>query len=363
MTYSNPFSRPILYRFTLVLLLGTHTLWADGSRPPEEIESLLPPYVGAAVMAIDDGKLIFQHAWGKLCLDSADICTATTNFRIASVSKQFTATAILLLVDRGSISLDDTLNRFFPESPDYWRRITVHQLLTHTSGLPDYEKLIPEGTTLQLTDLNVLELLRATKEPLFDPGEKFAYSNSGYTLLGLIVESMAHRPFQQFMRTEIFAPLGMDRSVLYVAGMNRISERAYGHELDSDNQWIVADQSVTSAVRGDGGIYSSLEDLQKWIASLDQHSLLSESSYLKMFTPQVRSDRGQQDYGYGWFLDTYHGERRAMHAGSTRGFSLMLQGFPDRRAAVVILLNRSALDPPGDYVEKIVDCLLFQQGE
>ncbi|TWU29250.1 serine hydrolase domain-containing protein [Bythopirellula polymerisocia] len=347
----------------LVMLLCTRTARADNTVTVEKVEVLLPPSAGAAVMAIDDGKVVFKHAWGNLRSDRTESCTVTTNFRLASVSKQFTATAILLLVDRGVIGLDDTLDRFFPECPEYWCRISVHHLLTHTSGLPDYEKLIPEGTTLQLTDLNVLELLRATIEPLFEPGAKFAYSNSGYALLGLIVEAAADRPFQDFIQSEIFEPTGMNRSLLYVAGMNRVPERAYGHELDAENHWIVGDQSLTSAVRGDGGVYSSLDDLQNWIATLDQEALLSDSSYTKMFSPHVRTDRGQQDYGYGWFLDTYRGERRVMHAGGTRGFTLMLQRFPDRHAAVVILLNRSALEPPADYVERIVDCLLFQSDE
>ncbi|QEG33945.1 serine hydrolase domain-containing protein [Bythopirellula goksoeyrii] len=347
----------------LLIVLGMGRVWAEDSLLVEQVEELLPRHVGAAVMAVDEGKVIFKHAWGNRRFDETEPCTTSTNFRLASVSKQFTATAILLLVDQKVVELDDTIDRFFPECPDYWHNITVHHLLSHTSGLPDYENLIPEGTTLQLMDLNVLELLRATEKPLFEPGAKFAYSNSGYALLGLIVEAAADCRFQDFLRTEVFKPLGMNRSLLYVAGMNRVPERAFGHELDSEKNWIVGDQSLTSAVRGDGGVYSSLDDLELWITDLDQEHLLSDSSYTKMFTPQVRSDRGQQDYGYGWFLDTYRGERRTMHAGETRGFSLMLQRFPNRQAAVVILLNRSALDPPGDYVDQIVDCLLFDRDD
>ncbi|MCA9231048.1 MAG: beta-lactamase family protein [Planctomycetales bacterium] len=329
----------------------------------DQVEKLLPPFVGAAVMAIDGGETVFKHAWGRRRIDQPEICTVGTNFRLASVSKQFTATAVMLLVDRQLASLDDTLDLFFPECPEYWRRITVHHLLTHTSGLPDYEKLIPPGTTLQLTDLNVLALLRETQEPVFDPGTKFAYSNSGYALLGLIVETAAQRPFHQFMRTEVFEPAGMLRTVLYMAGINSVPERALGHEINENQKWVLGDQSLTSAVRGDGGVYSSLDDLERWLATLHHGGLLSESSSKAMFWPHVKTDRGEDYYGYGWFLGTYRNERRVMHAGGTRGFSLMLQCFPNRKAATVILLNRASPDPPVNFVEPIVDLLLFQGGK
>jgi CubicO group peptidase (beta-lactamase class C family) len=325
----------------------------------DEIEALLPPHVGVAVMAIDDGHVVFKHVWGRRCHDRLELCTPATNFRLASVSKQFTAAAVMLLVDRRIVNVHDTLDRYFPGCPDYWRRITLHHLLTHTSGLPDYEPLVPEETTLQLSDLNVLALLLDTDGPVFEPGTKFAYSNSGYTLLGLVVEAAAQRPFHDFLKTEVLQPVGMEKSVLYVRGMNSVANRAFGHVLVGDDRWSLADQSVTSAVRGDGGVYASLDDLERWLAGLDSEELLSPSSYQAMWTSHVKTDRGDDYYGYGWFIGTYRGQRRQMHAGSTRGFSTMLQRFPDRHAAVVILLNRSAPDPPGDYFQRIVDRLLF----
>ena len=357
------FCRRELCRSLLLLLvcLGSRPLESADRDLADRVRALLPKHVGAAVMAIDGGRTVFKQAWGPRRHDRPAPCTPTTNFRLASVSKHFTATAALLLEDRDQLALDDTLDRFFPEAPQYWRRITVHHLLVHTSGLPDYESLIPPGTTLQLTDYNVLAMLRETDEPLSEPGTKFAYSNSGYTLLGLIVEVVAGRPFHRFVREELLAPTGMRHSVLFVAGVNAIPERAFGHELHAERDWVLADQSVTSAIRGDGGIYSSLDDLERWLAAQDGICLLSDESYQAMLTPHVRTDRGQQSYGYGWFLDDYRGQRRVMHGGSTRGFSTMLQRFPDRRGAVVILLNRSRPDPVGDYAERIVDLLLFEQ--
>src|SRR4051794_9724315 len=171
-----------------VAAVAVIALEAIGSAPPEivrEVEAALPPHIGACVMAMDHGKVVFEHASGIADIESKMACTPGTNFRIASVSKQFTATAVMLLVDRGKLSLDDSLTKFFPGFPEYGRKITIRHLLTHTSGLPAYEKLIPAGTTLQLDDLDVLHLLMDTRQPSFAAGEKFEYSNSGYTLLGL----------------------------------------------------------------------------------------------------------------------------------------------------------------------------------
>lgn len=328
----------------------------------DEVKQLLPPHVGAAVIAIDQGETIFKQAWGPRRIDQPELlCTPATNFRLASVSKHFTATAVMLLVDRGQLALDDTLANVFADCPDYWQSITVRHVLTHTSGLPDYEDHIPAGTTLQLSDLNVLAILRDTTEPLFTPGSKFAYSNSGYVLLGLVVEIASGRPFHEFLRTEVFAPAGMERSVMYVTGVNSIAERAFGHLPADGDPWQLADQSVTSAVRGDGGVYSSLNDLEQWIAAVQHPGLLSETSWQAMTTPHVKTDRGDAWYGYGWFVDEYRGEQRYYHAGDTRGFTLMLQRFPERRAAVAILLNRGDIDADDEeqYVRQIVDHFLF----
>ena len=170
------------------------------------------------------------------------------------------------------------------------------------------------------------------------PGEKFEYSNSGYTLLGLIVEVAAQKPFHEFMASEIFRPLGMNDSVLYQRGLNEIPHRAFGHER-SDGKWVRADQSLTSAVRGDGGVYSSLRDYRKWLRGIDEQKLLSKASYDAMFSPQVVTDRNGSHYGYGWFLDEYRGEPRIHHNGDTHGFRLCVQRFPKRDAAILIQLN------------------------
>jgi CubicO group peptidase (beta-lactamase class C family) len=327
------------------------------------VEAVLPPHVGACVMAMEHGRVVFEHAAGLIDIESKTACTPSTNFRIASVSKQFTATTVMLLVDRGQLSLDDPLTKFFPGFPNYGKKITVKQLLVHTSGLPEYEKLIPAGTTMQLDDLDVLHLLLDTKKPLFPAGERFEYCNSGYTLLGLIVETVSQKPLHEFMASEVFRPLGMNGSVVYQRGLNQVPQRAFGHE-QKDGHWVRSDQSLTSAVRGDGGVYTSLRDYQKWVRGIDEQKLLSKASYDAMFSPQALTDRHGAGYGYGWFIDEYRGEPRIFHNGETHGFRACVQRFPKRGAAIFFQLNgeiEGNSEQLTKYGERLADILIFDR--
>ena len=348
----------------LAALLLTMPAGANGVLP-EEIEKLLPSHVGAAVLAVDGGEVVFEHCWGVRRLEGDEPVTPTTTFRMASVSKQFTATAVLTLVDRGALSLEDPLSKFFADAPDYWKDITVHQLLTHTSGIPAYEGRVPRGTTLQLSDYNVLAMLLETDKPKFTPGSKWEYSNSAYVLLALIVEQAAKTPYHEYLRAEVLQPLGMTGSVNYLQGINSAPDRAYGHAMKRDGTWEVADQSVTSATRGDGSVYSSLRDLRLWAQALgNDKGVLSEKTAAAMASPQFKTTRDDNcHYGYGLFVDEHRGERRLWHSGSTRGFSIMLQRFPDRDATVVILLNGSPRTEEfkEGYTDAVVDRLLFSK--
>jgi CubicO group peptidase (beta-lactamase class C family) len=326
----------------------------------KQVEAALPDSPGACVLAVDDGEVVFQKGFGVANVETKVPCTPQTNFRMASVSKQFTATAILLLVDQGKLSLDDTLDKFFPGFPDYGKQIAVRQLLTHTSGLPDYEELIPKGTTLQLDDLDIVQLLLDTKEPLFTPGSKWQYSNSAFVLLGMIVEITAEQPFHQFMASAIFTPLEMNNSLIYQRGLNEVNNRAFGHDFQ-DGKWTLADQSVTSATRGDGCVYTSLEDYLKWLSAHANRKLLSAKSHDAMFSPQAKTTRDDSSYGYGWFLDEYRGEPRIQHNGDSRGFRLCVQTFPERRAAVVLQFNGNVEEEMMKVGERMADILIFDR--
>ena len=344
-----------------VVIAPSQTHAADASPDlVQQVEAALPDSPGACVLAVDDGKVVFQQSFGVANVDTKAPCTPQTNFRMASVSKQFTATAILLLVDQGKLSLDDTLDKFFPGFPDYGKKITVRQLLTHTSGLPDYEELVPKGTTLQLDDLDVVQILLDTQEPHFEPGSKWQYSNSAYVLLGMIVEIAAEQPFHQFMANEVFQPLGMDHTCIYQRGLNEVSHRAFGHNFQ-DGKWVLADQSVTSATRGDGCVYTSLEDYLKWLSAHANRKLLSAESHDAMFSPQEKTTRDDSSYGYGWFIDEYRGEPRIQHNGDSRGFRLCVQTYPQRKAAVVLQFNGNVEEEMMKVGERMSAILIFDR--
>src|SRR5216684_196190 len=312
---------------------------------------------GAAVLVVRNGT-VFRRGYGVTDLHTMHKIDAHTNFRLASFTKQFTAASIMLLARDGKLHYDDHLNDFFPEFPAYGKSITARNLLNHTSGLPDYEDILLkqyEGTPLekvpQLLDAGVLRLLEAQTSGKFPAGSKWEYSNSGYAVLAMIVEKVSGRPFGQFLQERIFSPLGMKHTLSYEKGKNEVQHRAYGHSKE-DGAWRETDQSPTSAVLGDGGIYSSLDDLAKWDRALRNHTLLSETEMQPALTAVSPADgpaktpEGQNvSYGFGWFLDPYAGHRRMSHYGETVGFRTNIQRFPDDNLTIIVLANRADADP------------------
>jgi CubicO group peptidase (beta-lactamase class C family) len=274
----------------------------------------------------------------------------------------------MLLVHDGKLRYDDKLTDVFPDFPACGKAITIRNLLNHTSGLPDYEDLMAAAekrkgasiwtATHQIQDAEVLDLLKQEKIGKFIPATQWSYSNSGYVVLGLVVAKISGKPFREFLRERIFAPLKMSQTIAYQKGQNEVINRAYGHSKEGD-AWKETDQSPTSATLGDGGIYSSLTDLTKWDEALAQHTLLSTNEMEPALTPAqlttgaqpqwpANSDRTQGtpvSYGFGWFLDPYRNHARMSHYGDTMGFHTYIQRFPADRLTVIILCNRTDLDP------------------
>jgi CubicO group peptidase (beta-lactamase class C family) len=311
---------------------------------------------GAAVIVIKDGRVAFEHGYGVTDLRTLRPIDSQTNFRLASVTKQFTAAAVMLLVRDGKLRYEDSLTGIFPDFPEYGRAITIRHLLNHTSGLPDYEDLMPAYDTaipveqVQIKDIGVFNLLKAQEAGKFAPGSRWAYSNSGYVLLGLVVEKISGRSFAEFLRERIFVPLKMTNTVAYERGKNDVANRAYGY-TKKDDRWQETDQSPTSATLGDGGVYSSLADLARWDEALRQHTLLSELEIQPALIPVSVPGEGSTEpdgtpaaYGFGWFLNPWRGHARMWHYGETVGFRTAIQRFTDDRLTVVVLCNRSDLD-------------------
>ena len=325
---------------------------------------------GLAVLVRRNGRTVFARGYGVGDLRTRAPIDARTSFRLASVTKQMTAAAIMRLVREGRLRYEDTLTRALPGFPAYGSSVTIRHLLTHTSGLPDYETLMDSAEKVkgpiwtperQIRDDEVLALLQKETHGLFAPGTSWAYSNSGYVVLGLIAARAADKPFGDVLRERIFGPLGMTRTLAYEKGKNEVADRAYGHTKEPTG-FRETDQSSTSATLGDGGVYSCLEDLAKWDEALRTNALLSKAEMAPALTAVrladgsephwPKADQGGDNlfpgrpvaYGFGWFLDPLGGRPRMWHHGETMGFRSAVERFPADGVTIVVLANRDDID-------------------
>ena len=346
-----------MIRILIVLAIQLVSLLSCTLTTADKIDDLFTDYTGdnpgASVMVIHKGETVVNKSYGLSDLVRNTAVTDSSNFRLASVTKQFTAMSILQLIDSGRIDFDTGLLEIFPEFPDYASTINYRQLLHHTSGIVDYESLIPNTLTLPVLDIDVLDMLMKTDSTYFEPGTGYSYSNSGYAILALTVERITGLSFPEYLSKYIFNPLGMNGSLAYVRDAPDFSNRALGYFVDQGRN-IPSDQSMTSSVLGDGGIYSSTKDLFKWDQALYGTELLSQDLLDSAFTPWL------ENYGCGWRIEDYKGMQRISHTGSTCGFRTVYQRFPAYEFSIIILTNRR--DPGVQYLaEAITDLYLIDK--
>ncbi len=314
--------------------------------PPDAgIDGLMQRYdgrvPGAAVLVLKDGQPVFRRGYGLAVVEDGTPVSPATNFRLASVSKQFTAAAILLLAEDGRLSIDDPLKKWLPGLPAVADAMTLRQLLSHTSGLLDYEDLMDPADTRQVHDIDVLHLLQKENRTYFAPGSSYRYSNSGYALLALVVGKASGSDFASFLRQRIFLPLGMTATFAHQDGVDEVPDRAYGYS-QIDGHWQRTDQSTTSAVLGDGGIYSSIDDLAKWDAALYDERLLRRASLQQAFSAATATPEPEvPHYGFGWRIN---GDA-LWHSGESIGFRNVIVRYPKQKLTVVVLSNRNDPEP------------------
>ncbi len=237
--------------------------------------------------------------------------------------------------------MNQPARQWLPELPPAAAAITIRQLLSHTSGLLDYEDLMDPADTRQVHDADVLTLLSREDRLNFAPGTQYRYSNSGYALLALIVGRASGQDFAAFLQQRIFRPLGMAHTVAHQDGVDTVAARAYGYSR-IDGRWQRTDQSTTSAVLGDGGIYSSLDDLARWDAALYDDRLLSKASRRAMFSPATAtSEPDVPHYGFGWRLNG----PVQWHSGESIGFRNVIVRHPEKHLTVIVLTNRNDPEP------------------
>lgn len=300
------------------------------------MESAAPGY---ALCVIKDGQIIDQLYKGVADVTENNPIQSDTVFRMASVSKQFTAMVILMFVEKGLLSLDDRLSDFFDNCSLAYREITLKHLLTHSSGIWDYEPLIPENHVEQVSDHDAWRLANAKGETYFKPGEQFKYSNTAFCILTLIAEHVGEKPYQDLIREMLFVPLGMRRSLIYDEG-KEIEKRALGYAV-RNGEFVLNDQSITSATKGDGCVYTSIEDYQRWHHALYHHAFLSKSLFKESISAQIEVNNGI-GYGYGWFFGKEaDGTDCFFHSGETSGFMNIVYHNLDRKLMVAVFTNRN----------------------
>ena len=332
-----------------ILLFGFSAKGQSKKEIALAIDSIMSKYnignePGASVLVMKKNKVLFKKGYGIANINTQEAIKTNTNFRLASITKQFTAMSILLLEKRGRLSLNDSLHKYFTSFPNYGKNITIKDLLTHTSGLIDYEDLMPANQIVQLHDTNCIQLMYMVDSLYFPSGTKYKYSNTGYSILSLIVEQVAGIPFAQFLKENIFNKLGMKTSVAFEEGKSKVENRAYGHSY-SKGTWTQTDQSLTSAVLGDGGIYTNVEEYAKWIKANWSYKLIGPAMQNRAWSSTKLNNGTLVDYGYGWHVEDFLNITHPYHDGSSIGFRNSVGLFPEKKLMIIILTNRNEHDP------------------
>src|SRR6476661_3956575 len=331
--------RTCMFQRIVVALLLTASCVAQDKTPTADVarmEQLIKAYVPSrfmgSVLVAQDGKVLLDKGYGFANLEWDIPNTPTTKFRLGSITKQFTAASILLLAERGKLTLNDPIKTYMPDAPAAWDKITVFNLLTHTSGIPNFTSQ-PEYKSLQLTEAPVAKSIATVRDkPLdFPPGEKMSYSNSGYLVLGYVIERLSGASYEKFVTDNIFTPLGMKDSG-YDSNAAIIPRRAAGY-APSPAGPVNADYVHMSIPHAAGALYSTTEDLLRWEQGLFGGKVISAASLAKMTTPF------KNDYAFGVIVQTAHGRKVVQHGGGIDGFNTFLAYYPDDKLTVAVLAN------------------------
>jgi CubicO group peptidase (beta-lactamase class C family) len=307
---------------------------------------------GAAVIVVKDGRTLYRGGRGMADLEMGVALQPDMVFRLGSITKQFTAVAILMLAEEGKLSLQDPIEKHLPGYPTQGHVTTIEHLLTHTSGIQSYTDMPGWMTTKILAPMSVEELVDGfKKEPMqFAPGTRWAYNNSAYVLLGAIVEKASGKTYESFVRERIFGPLGMSSS-LYDRTEKIVPKRARGYTQQGDEPRNAAYLSMTQPYSA-GSLASTVDDLARWDAALYSEQLVKTASLERAWTPYVLKDGKPTGYGYGWGVSKIRGRRAIAHGGGIHGFSTYAVRLPEERVFVAVLCNSDAPAAPPEYLGK-----------
>ncbi|MFT3990438.1 MAG: serine hydrolase domain-containing protein [Luteolibacter sp.] len=299
---------------------------------------------GLALGIVRDGRLVRARGYGVASLELPVPVTADTVFQGGSIGKMFTASAILLLEKEGKLSLSDPVSKHLPEAPESWKGITLRHLLHHTSGIPGFPYDDKAKLDLQRNDGEEEIIALAASTPLdFPPGTRHQYSNTGYVLLGIVIHRVTGKPYEAFLQSRVFQPLGMTRS-RGIDDRTIIPGRAAGYEAGPDGgprnqEWVAPSYNSTA----DGSLYFTVNDFAKWDIALGCGPVSGEM-FAEMLKPAVLNDGSTAPYGLGWDLDWETGEKTIGHSGGWQGFSSLYLRFPERKTSVILLCNLASGD-------------------
>lgn len=363
--FRSSLDKPIPIGIFIVLFALSHSLaWAQAAPTfSDEVAGYVRSEMqrqkipGLALLVARGGKIVQAQGFGLANVELQVPVKAETIFQSGSVGKQFTATAVMMLVEEGKVGLDDPLTKYFADAPDSWKEVTVRRLLSHTGGLGDY----PEKFDFR-KDWSEEELLKMVEAiPLaYAPGTKWEYSNLGFLTLGILIHRVTGEFYGDFLQHRIFQPLEM-KTTRVISEADIIPNRAAGYRLvkgELKNQEWVAPTVNTTA---DGSLYFSILDLAKWDAALYTDKLLSRSSFEQMWTP-ARLNNGQPNkdgYGFGWFINERHGHRVIDHNGAWQGFKSAIARYVNDQLTIVVLANLAEAKP-GQIAEHVADMYLAE---
>jgi len=304
------------------------------------------------ILVYKNGEVIYKNANGIMNINTKDSLTVDSQFRLASVSKQFTGMCIMKLKEMGKLDYDQNVKSILPNFP--YPTITVRHLLHHVSGLTDYERLLAENwkpadttkTYILGNDEVMKEFYRVNPALDFEPGEKWEYSNTGYLFLASIVEEVSKKHFREFLKDNIFDPLQMNNTMLYnyqITPDSKMPNRVFGYERALNQVDLVDnDYNLVNDVRGDGGIYSTLDDLYKWNQALVNYTIIPKNYLDEAWTPGVLNNGESTTYGFGWGIRSKSNESKVVnHSGGWVGFTTFLHNEVDTNNGLVLLTNNS----------------------
>lgn len=338
-----------------ILLITLSVTWAASlmGRSPapaaqetlaSQIDAILSPVYkagqpGAALLVKKDGSILVRKGYGLADLELGVAIEPDMIFRIGSMTKQFTAVAILMLMEQGKLALNDPLTKFLPDYPTQGRTITVEHLLTHTSGIKSYTGLL-EWVPLKRKDMTVAEIIALSKDkPMeFEPGERWSYCNSGYILLGAIIEKVSGLTYEAFLQKNIFDPIGLEHTY-YGSYLRIIPRRIPGYGPGPNNTFLNAAYLSMTQPYAAGSLLSTVDDLALWNEALLAGKLIKRETLEKAWTPYKLKDGSSSGYGYGWSIGEYEGRRMIRHGGGINGFSSDGILFPEDKLFVALLTN------------------------